>query len=273
METSQYDILVVGAGCAGSLAAYEAAGKGFSVGLLEEHPQIGIPSHCSGVVSLKGLQLIGVEPRQEFVQRKVVGARIYSPSGIEIEIRRKDPVAYVLNRAQFDQSLARRAEERGVKIHLSTRAVELVKEGSSAAGVRCPGQEISSSLIIDASGVGSRLPTSVGLERISNEGILPGMQYELTDCETDHDYVEVYFGRKYAPGFFAWTIPTGKNTKRVGLATRHGRVKDLLNRFVKDKFPQSNIDSAKSGSVLVSGPLKRTCANSIIVVGDARKAE
>ncbi len=107
------DALVVGAGPAGLLAAKEIASKGFSVKILEEHNRVGVPSHCSGLISIEGLRRIGVEASEKFVQNEIVcGGRIYSPDGQCIEIRDTRPRAYVVDRAALDQHLAEKATRR-----------------------------------------------------------------------------------------------------------------------------------------------------------------
>ncbi len=91
--SDRYDVVTVGAGVAGCEAAQEAAKKNVRVLLLEEHPQVGSPSHCSGVVSLTGLELLGLESHPSFSQKLIHGARFHPPHGEPIEVRKKDPVA------------------------------------------------------------------------------------------------------------------------------------------------------------------------------------
>src|SRR5262249_47865882 len=98
-----YDVVVAGAGVAGSMAAIEAAHQGAKVALFEDHPKVGVPSHCSGVVSLSGLKLLGVESHQAYDQRLIRGARFYPPSGEPVQVRKSEPVAMIINRMRFDQ--------------------------------------------------------------------------------------------------------------------------------------------------------------------------
>ncbi|HEX9197737.1 MAG TPA: FAD-dependent oxidoreductase, partial [Candidatus Bathyarchaeia archaeon] len=107
--SDHYDVVTVGAGVAGCEAALEAVKRNARVLLLEEHPQVGSPSHCSGVVSLKGLELLGLEAHATFSQKLIHGARFYPPHGEPIEVWKKDPVALILNRMKLDQFLAKQA--------------------------------------------------------------------------------------------------------------------------------------------------------------------
>src|SRR5207245_11433830 len=93
--TSGYDVIVAGAGVAGCMAAIEASKQGVRIGLFEEHPQVGVPSHCSGVVSLSGLKLLGISSNQAFDQRMIRGAKLFPPKGSTIEITKPDPLVHI----------------------------------------------------------------------------------------------------------------------------------------------------------------------------------
>src|SRR6266705_1730312 len=127
--SDRYDVVTVGAGVAGCEAALQAAKKNARVLLLEEHPQIGVPSHCSGVVSLKGLELLGLEAHSSFSQKLIHGARFYPPHGESIEVRKKDPVALILNRMKLDQFLAKQAVAAGVELRVESRAAKVQGTG------------------------------------------------------------------------------------------------------------------------------------------------
>ena len=262
-------MVTVGAGVAGCEAALEAAKKNARVLLLEEHPQVGLPSHCSGVVSLKGLELLGLEARSSFSQKLIHGARFYPPRGEPIEVRKKDPVALILNRMKLDQFLAKQAVAAGVDLRAKTRASKLERTPDGDLLTLGDGSKIGARIVIDASGAGSRLPEQAGLQSPDWTQILPGLQYELVDMKEQGDLVELFFGSKKAPGFFAWSIPTGKNSARVGLASKKGNVKKFLDDLVKEQWPKATVDATKSGSVLVAGPMARCWSPGFVVVGDA----
>jgi len=262
-------VVTVGAGVAGCEAALGAAKMNARVLLLEEHPQVGLPSHCSGVVSLSGLELLGLDAHSSFSQKLIHGARFFPPRGESIEIRKKDPVALILNRMKLDQFLAKQAVAAGVELRAKTRASKFERTADGDSLSLADGSKVASKVVIDASGVGSRLSEQAGLRAPDWGEILPGLQYELVDMKEQSDLVELFFGSKRAPGFFAWSIPTGKNSARVGLASKKGNVKKFLDDLVKEQWPKANIDATKSGSVLVAGPISRCWSPGFIVVGDA----
>jgi len=268
--TSDYDVIVAGAGVAGCMAAIEASKQGVRIGLFEEHPQVGVPSHCSGVVSLSGLELLGMTSNQAFDQRLIRGARFFPPTGSPIEITRPEPVALIINRMKFDQYLAKNAINNGVELHTKSRITKFEKTSDQEIQVTIQNQGVvGAKVLIDASGAGSRLPTQAGLKPPDWSQILPGLQYELIGTDRQDDLVNLYFGSKRAPGFFAWSIPTGDHSVRAGLATSKGNVRTLLDQLVKEHWPKSKIDATKSGSVLVSGPVDRCWSPGFIFAGDA----
>jgi len=267
--SDRYDIVTVGAGVAGCEAALEAARKNARVLLLEEHPQVGLPSHCSGVVSISGLELLGLEAHSSFSQKLIHGARFFPPHGESIEVRKKDPVALILNRMKLDQFLAKQAVAAGVELRAKTRASKFERTANGDLLTLADGSKVGAKVIIDASGAGSRLSEQAGLQAPDWGQILPGLQYELADMKDQEDLVELFFGSKRAPGFFAWSIPTGKNSARVGLASKKGNVKKFLDDLVKEQWPRATVDATKSGSVLVAGPIARCWSPGFIVVGDA----
>jgi len=228
-----------------------------------------MPSHCSGVVSLSGLELLGLEAHSSFSQKLIHGARFYPPHGESIEVRKKDPVALILNRMKLDQFLAKQAVAAGVELRAKTRVSKFERTADGDVLTLADGSKVASKVVIDASGAGSRLPEQAGLQAPDWAQILPGLQYELVDMKEQGDMVELFFGSKRAPGFFAWSIPTGKNSARVGLASKKGNVKKFLDDLVKEQWPKATVDATKSGSVLVAGPISRCWSPGFIVVGDA----
>ena len=62
-----YDVAIAGGSVAGLLCAREISSKGFSVIVLEEDYEIGTPEHCGGLVSLAGLEELGIIPYGKFL--------------------------------------------------------------------------------------------------------------------------------------------------------------------------------------------------------------
>jgi geranylgeranyl reductase family protein len=261
------DALVVGAGPAGLLTAKEIASKGFSVRVLEEHARVGVPSHCAGLISVEGLERIGVRATGEFVQNTITGGRIYSPDGQFIEIRDKRPRAHVVDRAALDQHIASLTVDAGAEIILGRRIERLTLSDGRITGASGVGWIEESRVTIDAEGPSRRLAKAAGLIAERRKPLL-GVNTEIP-CEVDPSMVEVWFGREAAPGFFAWVIPTSAEQARIGLAANEGDPTRLLAGFVKRRFGDVAYPPPRAGQVLVDGPMSRTAFPGLLLVGDA----
>ena len=261
------DALVIGGGPSGLLVAKEIASRGFTVKILEEHAQVGIPCHCAGLISLEGLKRIGVQASNDFVQNEVNGGRIYSPDGQCIEIRDTRPRAHVVDRAALDQHLANSALDSGADLVLGRRVKRLTLSNGSVTGVSGNGFEEEARLVIDAEGPSRRLATDAGLTKPKRMPFL-GVNTEVI-VETDPMMVEVWFGEETAPGFYAWVIPITDALARVGLATKKDDPSGLLTRFIKKRFGIFTHPPPRAGQVLVDGPIEKTSSPGILLVGDA----
>jgi len=256
---------VVGAGPAGLLAAIRIAERGFSVQVFEEHQTIGEPCHCAGLVSVEGLGRLGLRPDPSFHQNTVYGGRIYAPSGEYIEVVSSRPRAYVVDRAAFDRHLAERATDKGVEISFGRR-VEALKLGE-AASLRLGAHIVEPRVVIDAEGPGARLLQAAG-QSTGQRGVIGGFNVELEGVDLDCGFVELWFGKRLAQGFFAWVIPTGDGSARCGLASRGGGL-EALKGFVERRFGIEMPQNVMAGRVCTGGPVRRTVYSKVLLVGDA----
>ncbi len=270
------DIVVVGAGPAGLLAAREAAHRGVGVLVLEEHEEIGVPDHCAGLLSISGLRSLGLNPPRRVVQNQVEGAAIYSPSGFSVHIERGRHEALVVDRPSFDKWLAELAMDAGAEIQTKTRVVD-VKRDSGIEGVKTytdSTMEIISSVVIDGEGSRCILSRMAGLPRVPRKSMLPAYQFEVRNARVHEDLVEMFYGNRIAPGFFAWIIPLGESRARVGLAARDKskiRLQAAIRHhpLMRERLQGARIERGLGGTVLVGLPVARTYAPGFLVVGDA----
>jgi digeranylgeranylglycerophospholipid reductase len=266
----RYDVIVVGAGPAGATAAYSAARHGAKVLLLEEHTQIGRPIQCTGLLSLRGWRL--ARAPESLVVREITGVRVHSPDGSVYELGGDRVRAYVIDRDRFDQHLVERAARAGVTVQVGTRAVALgeYQEGARTLITRTPGgaqQPLKASVIIGADGPHSLLAQHAGLPR--PQKMLLGLQALIEHHAQRSDFVEVFFGRRFAADGFAWSVPAAEGTARVGLLTERFReAKPCFERLRAEHHSSGRILSYQSGMIPI-GPARRTVADGFLIVGDA----
>ena len=261
------EVAVVGAGPAGLIAARELALKGVEVTVFEEHPVIGEPSHCAGVLSVEGLQRLGVDPSPDFVQHEVRGGTVYSPGGASIRIAGSRTRAYVVDRAAFDRHLADMAHDRGAVIRKGYRIAELTVQNGHVVGVRGDEGATPAGTVIDGEGAGGSLARKLGLPR-PTDGVLSGMNVEVSGVDLEPHMAEVWLGRDLAPGLFAWVIPTGERTARCGLACACGDAIERLSAFLGRRFGEVERSEPRGWPVLTGGPIDRTFSDGLLLVGD-----
>lgn len=141
---SEYDVIVIGAGPAGSVAARTAAREGLEVLLVEKRQEIGEPVRCAEGLFKEGLEdFIEYDPK--WVCAEIRRSRIHAPDGSVLSLSDgADEVAgYVLDRKIFDRALARLAANAGSEIQVKTQATGLIKEERAIKGIRgfCRGRE------------------------------------------------------------------------------------------------------------------------------------
>ncbi|MBE9592273.1 MAG: FAD-dependent oxidoreductase, partial [Proteobacteria bacterium] len=110
-----YDVLIVGAGPAGSSAALEAAKNGADVLLIEKKKIIGQPVQCAEFIPK--LLLNEIEISHDSIAQRIKGMRTYLPDG---EIVESCSPGCMLNRSVFDNELAMKAADKGADVRIDT---------------------------------------------------------------------------------------------------------------------------------------------------------
>lgn len=280
---TDYDVVVVGAGPAGSIAAKTAAEKGLDVLLIEKRQEIGTPVRCAEGVSKESIAKF-VEIDKKWIAAEVKGAKIYSPDGTEIIMSEEmagDEVGYVLERKIFDRHLARLAAKSGADVIVKTAATGLkrIKEkGTVEISLRRMGEEYSveAKIVIGADGVESRVGKWAGIDTtLKLSEIERCVQYLMTGINFDPDYTYFWLGNEIAPGGYIWLFPKGNGAANVGIGVLPSMAKksprEYLNAFVNEHFPDGEIVEVVAGGVPVSGPIETAVADNVMLAGDAAR--
>lgn len=276
---NEYDVVVVGAGPGGSSAARAACEKGAKVIVLEEHPAIGYPRHCSGRIHGSSL----TEGIMKNVDKRVVlseckGRRFFAPSGKMILDTPMLPwSAYMVVREEFDRELARQAAQSGAEIVLNTRVTELLKEKGKVQGVTTSSPalpRVYGKVVIVAQGAQARrtgIPMQESLS-YADETFAGGVLIELAgvhDIETG--VLETHLGALVERGFACiWTRDSSSCFIAVPSLEIWARLKQgnyVFCNKIRDAKPiqiYGYVVGSKSGM-----PLPKAVKDGLMLVGDS----
>ena len=268
MSDKFYDVIIVGAGPAGSYIAYELASSGHDVAVFEEKSASGLNVCCTGIISTECFQSLGLGT--DVILNDVNSAKFFSPSGKCLRFQTERVQAYVVNRLLLDKALACKAQSQGAKYFFSSPVIDIIPgKDSIRAETSCSGaREIfSARAVVLANGFRPKLPRKLGLGKIEN--LLLGAQAEIEVKNVDE--FEVYFGQEIAPGAFAWLVPTSANKAHVGLLAT-SQAKLHLQKFLDNLFCQGRTTSREveiGQKAVPVGTLARSYGNRVLVIGDA----
>ncbi|HOQ18759.1 MAG TPA: NAD(P)/FAD-dependent oxidoreductase [Methanothermobacter thermautotrophicus] len=280
---TEVDVLVIGAGPAGSTAAKHAALGGADVLLIDKKSEIGAPKRCAEGVSIGGLESLGIEPNPRWITKKLDGVRLVSPNGTDVWLT-SDKVelpeaGYILERKVFDKYMAMDAARAGSRIMVKTLATGMERtDDGYLVSAECMGEEfeIKARIVIAADGPESRVARWAGLNTATRpKDMESAAQFEMVGVEMeDNNCIEFYFG-SVAPGGYAWIFPKGDDIANVGLGvlsteTDKSAYEHLL-EFVESCPATRNAQPVELniGGDPVGGMPKKLVADSLMVVGDA----
>ncbi|MBC8225475.1 NAD(P)/FAD-dependent oxidoreductase [Candidatus Bathyarchaeota archaeon] len=285
-----YDVIVVGAGPAGSSAARAVAERGLEVLLVDRELEIGVPDKCGEFVpSLKEMRRLAphandlenyFDPPRDLIVNRTKYVRFVFPNEKEISVEFE---GVVVERKLFDKHLANEAARAGADIATSVKVMDLLEGGRGVKVKTLSGLvELKSKVVVAADGAYSLVARRAGLPVSNNPldyGV--GFQYEMVNVDHDPDYVDMYIGEDVAPGTYAWIIPKGSDVANVGTGVRVPYVKRGLNvrdyqrNFVEKhpvaspKLRNAKPTAVKAGCIPVGGPIKEMSAGNVLAVGDA----
>ncbi|HSR31762.1 MAG TPA: geranylgeranyl reductase family protein [Anaerolineae bacterium] len=279
----RYDMVVVGAGPAGSVAAWTAARLGLSVLLLEKRQEIGSPVRCAEGVPHEALCGF-LEPDPTWISAAVDRAEIVAVANgcVEEHWQGTGGQGYILERRVFDWVLAERAAQAGADVRVKTPVTGLLRKRGAVKGVVAEWQgqryEVQASIVVGADGVESRVGTWAGLDtHLPLKDTMTCAQYLLAGIDWDPACLGYWIDESVAPGGYAWVFPKGQGRANVGLGVQADLARatplTYLDRFIEREraLTSGSPVSLVAGNVSVAPPCRRMVGNGLMIVGDAAR--
>lgn len=287
MLREEYDVVVIGAGPGGSVAARELAKRGRSVLLLEKREKIGYPVRCGEAsTNLSDLESYGPID-EDCIETIINGIYIYGPAGVNIEVP-KPGMGLMLNREKFDPLLAHLAENDGVEPVTLARAESVSdvmgKEPNGYRTVRvveglgdaARTSEVRAKMVISAEGVEARIGRSLGLKCLQAPTMTcTGVDIQVEGLLTKPDYLTFWQGHDFINDGYIWSFPKQKsNVTNFGAGFLFGgkhekNILETTQEWLDKLFPGSKVNKVVGGLVPVSSTLKSYILDRFALVGDA----
>jgi digeranylgeranylglycerophospholipid reductase len=275
-----FDVVVIGAGPAGSRAAAQIARSARSVLLLEKRPRVGYPVRCAEAVGPREDVERYLPLDDQLVSSPINGFLIVAPDGTVFQ-REMPGIGFVVDRELFDQRLAAAAVSAGAELRTGHQAMGLIREGNRVGGVRvkdlASGSEYDepADVTVGADGVESLSPRWAGLKKSSRPDELFSCAEELIEgIEAPDAFIEFHLGRSFAPGGYGWVFPkgTGRANVGVGINPLHAGGKtaaEYLNAFIARRAPGGRRTRLVIGGCSVARGLGALAADGFVAVGEA----
>ena len=292
----EFDIVIIGAGPAGSTVARKVAEAGFSVLIVDKRQELGAPIQCSGAVSRHALIENGIEPNSEFIHEPIYGFKIMDGLGGEKEIDYRklkpgdygmhegaNPLGYVVDRRRFDRYLLTQAERAGATAWLKAEGLGYESSGDDVlVSIKHYNtvEKVKAKIIVGADGLRSQVGKWAGIKtHIKLKELASCLQFIVDGVETN-GLLELITGSETAPGGYGWVFPKGHGYAEVGLGVippytrkdaRWHLDKFIKNSFLSHRFKNAKLLEVQGGGVPLASPLKTQFADNIILVGDAAR--
>lgn len=280
MTTRRCDVLIVGGGPAGLVAAREltALAPSLDVVVFERDRAVGWPVRCGEGVGSAGLAQFVDPAGAPWISRRITRVIFLAPDGTEVRVAEGD-VGYILDRARFEPALAEQAGRNGAELALGCEATGLERttygwrvatRGAWGIG------HVDTRLIIAADGVESMIGRWAGLDtRVRSRDMESCAQYVMGGISFDPDAIYLHFGEEIAPGGYAWVFPKGTDVANVGLgmvalrACGGRSARSYLDRYCDSYFPTGVKTGYTVGGVIVAPTLPQVVADGLLLCGDA----
>jgi len=283
-----YDVLVIGAGPAGSSAARYASRFGLKTLMVEKRPDIGSPVRCGEGISKSWMPEVDLKPESHWISDEVKGARIYGPSEKKPIMLTAgsagNEVGFVIERDKFDKHIAALAASEGSDVWVKSPAVGVIKEGNRIVGAKIRHNaeivDVKAKIVIAADGFESEFGRWAGLKSLilAKNDIISAIEYRMINVDSNEDYTDFYLG-SIAPAGYLWVFPKGPHEANVGIGVTITKMKDrwdvknYLDNWINSHpgYKKGKIIQEITGGVSVNKVRDKMTMPGLMVIGDAAR--
>ncbi len=258
-----YDVIVVGAGPAGSSCAHHCAKRGLKTILLDYRKRPGTPKQCAEGINKEILKEIGIKLKPEWISQEI-HSMVVSDFTHFAKLEGKRTQGYILERKEFDYGLVMCAKKAGATLQFGSRVVDVQKNKV----ILETGKEIEGKVVVGADGPQSTVGKKTGL---GNPKLGFALQYEIETTKNDsRNSLQTYLDPSLEDEGYLWIFPK-KETLNVGLGSMH--IKNLkipLDKFVKKLgLENEKILETNAGFIPLHGPVEKFYGKNVVLIGDA----
>jgi digeranylgeranylglycerophospholipid reductase len=275
-----YDVLVVGAGPAGSGAGKASAENGASTLVIDRKKEIGTPVQCGEVVGLSLLEIADLK----IPPSAICGRQNYTRFVVSRKFMIDNHCPYwrsaSVERKIFDKHLAMQAAMAGASVQADCRLMSAELDGDSvrSAILRWRGKDvkIEPKVVIAADGVHSTLGGIQSRPPFEGNGIAKGIEYEMVSKKRIPPCMQIFIEPEIGLGY-GWIIPKGPYRANVGLGlvgkteSRRDFLTDWISEHpvVSEYFDPDKVLEVKTGDAPVPGFDGGPVKGNVLYAGDA----
>jgi digeranylgeranylglycerophospholipid reductase len=279
-----YDVVIIGAGPAGLLAANTLAdahaksviGEGpLRIALLDKRDPWREPVACAEAVHAAGLKRLVPAMEADWVREPVDGVIFVSPDGTKVTFDSPGS-GYLIDRARMHKRLAEWAHSKGVQCHFRSRVTSVSPYVDGYRQVSLDGENspaLQARVVIDASGPGAGFGKGEPIVQ-GDMDVEPAVFALLKGPKFPVNYIQLFFGRNYAPGGYAWLFPRDAEMANVGLVIGKAYAKEfsarkLLQEFIAKEYPGARIECYHGGAIPCGWNGRALAHENLIKAGDS----
>ena len=278
---SEYDFLIIGSGPAGLLAAITIGlenakrAKPWSVALVDKRDPWREPVSCAEAVSARGLRELVPRVEPAWIREPIDGVIFVSPNGTQVTFR--EPGSGVLiDRALMHKNLAEEAQRLGAHCHFRARATSVSRYVNGHRTAKIEGEsglEIKARVVIDASGPGAGFGKGEAITQ-GDFDVEPALFALVTGLDYPVNYIQLFFGKNYAPGGYAWLFPRDKHVANVGLVigkkfSKEAPARKAMQDFLAKTYPSAKVDMFHGGAIPCGYTKDPLAVENLFKAGDA----